>query len=192
MWLSALVAKHRTAAFGVAPGVPADRPRCGVAGLGNSPLDRPWRAYFERFLRSGLTDGDIGAHDAVKPMGCDTVTDAYLSVHHGSQKPHRSLSSHQPTADVKATSCPSKGVTCRRVLESHRYRWRRLPLSDFALRSGSRHQRRPSLAQVRPRQPNLLLLRPRLRPCPGRPAACRQGTGLPMRMSARRYPGWVR
>jgi hypothetical protein len=83
-----------------------------------------------------------------------------------------------------------KGVTCRRVLESDRYRSRRRSLSDSALRSGWRHQRRPSLARVLPRQTNLKLPRPRLRPCP-RPAAYRQGTGLPMRMRARRCPSWV-
>ena len=86
---------------------------------------------------------------------------------------------------------PWKGVTCRRVLESHRYRWRRRPLSDSALQSVSRHQRSQSPAQVLPPLPNPLRLRRPLRPCPRRPAAYRQGTDLPTRMNARRYPGWV-
>ena len=42
---------------------------------------------------------------------CDTVTDAYLFAAHWSQEPQRSLSSHEPAADVNATSRPRKGVT---------------------------------------------------------------------------------
>ena len=84
-----------------------------------------------------------------------------------------------------------KGVTCRRVLESHLYRWRRRPLSGSALQSVSRRQRSASHAQVLPPLPNPLRLRRPLRPCPRRPAAYRQGTDLPTRMNARRYPGWV-
>jgi len=35
-----------------------------------------------------------------------------------------SLSSHQSTDDSMLRRCPWKGVRCRSVLESHRYRWR--------------------------------------------------------------------
>src|ERR1700738_2914122 len=38
-------------------------------------------------------------------VGCDTVTDVYLSIHHWPQTSHESLSSHQPTSDVNARSC---------------------------------------------------------------------------------------
>jgi hypothetical protein len=86
---------------------------------------------------------------------------------------------------------PRKGVTCRRVLESHRYRWRRRPLSASALRSASRRQPPPSRAPALPRQPNLPLTRPLLHPCPRRLAACPLDTGHPMPMNARHYPGWV-
>jgi hypothetical protein len=86
---------------------------------------------------------------------------------------------------------PRKGVTCRRVVESHRYRWRRRPRSDSALRSASRRRPPPSRAPALPRQPNLPLTRPPLHPCPRRLAACPQDTGPPMPMNARRYPSWV-
>ena len=71
-----------------------------------------------------------------------------------SQQPHGSLSSHQQLRNVNPTSCPLKGVTCRRVLESHRYRWRRRPSSDSCVATASRHRLAPSHARAPPRKPN--------------------------------------
>ena len=100
--------------------------------------------------------------------------------------------SHQSTADVKATSCPLKGVSCRRVCESPRYRWHRRSLSDCASPSASRHPQPPSLAKAVPPQHNLLPPRPRLPTYPRRPTADRPGKGRPARTRAHRSRSSVR
>jgi hypothetical protein len=117
---------------------------------------------------------------------------------------HQTITDHKRPTDhyrhisqlltSNATSCPWKGVSCRGVLESHRYPWRRPPLSGFALRSSWRHQQPPSLAPALPPQPNLPRLRtpgPKHRTCPRRPIAGRLGNDLPTRTSALHSPGSV-
>jgi hypothetical protein len=89
----------------------------------------------------------------------------------------------------------SKGVTCRRFLESCRYRWRRRPLSDSSLRWASRHRCPPRLV-ARPKRTSTPLPQPQRRhrrsPHPRRLPGRRLGAGHAVRMSMRRYPGWAR
>jgi hypothetical protein len=86
---------------------------------------------------------------------------------------------------------PRKGVTCRRACESLRYRWRRRPLSDCALRSASPHQRPPSLARAPPPPRSLPQPLLRRRTCPRRPIADQSGNDPPTPMRMPPSPGSV-
>ena len=81
----------------------------------------------------------------------------YITDHKSPTDHYRHISQPLTSMLVYATSCPRKGVTCRRVCDSHRYRWRQPLLSDYAWPSALRHRRPPSRAQARPRRPNPML-----------------------------------